>query len=1047
MIKPLTHKGCHDGRWRGLLLRRTMPCNQVFFVLGMVLTFLFVQTNAYAQQVLNGTVLDAAGLPLPGASVKIKDTDRGTVSDVDGKFLLEVPSPETIIQITYQGYFPLEMVVGEGREQTFTMQLDEEQSRLDEVVVVGFGTQKKLTVTGSMTSVSVKELEQSTAPSLSNALAGRMPGIITRQTSGEPGYDQAQVYIRGMGTWGPNRSPLVLVDGVERGIAALNSINAQEIESFSVLKDASATAVYGVRGANGVILITTKRGVQGRPKVTLRSETGLLTAQRMPRYIDGVEYAELWNEAYRNMGQENFFSEEEIEKYRSGEDPYLYPNVDWTSEIMKKNTYQTINNLSINGGTEIIRYYGNVGLTEQSGLWKSDGANLYETNINMRRYNLRSNIDVNVTKNLLFEFGLGGIIQQGNYPARTAPEIFDALRKTPPIVFPKQNPDGTPAGITQFLGSNPWGMVTQSGYLVQSRNTVQGTFGAKWDLSEFLTQGLSLNGRFAYDHYYQSDVDREKSFEVKQYLGKDPETGEDRYSEILREATPLGYSTLNEAERIYYTELVANYNRAFGRHEVSGMMMYNQRDLVRLAVGTSMLNLPYRRLGTAARFTYAYDNRYLFEVNAGYNGSEQFPNGNRFGFFPSASAGWIVSNESFWGETNPINHLKVRGSLGKVGNDDLGRDIRFLFLTSMNTRTAQSYRFGEDMRVMPGIDEATTGNQNVTWEVASKANLGLDLELLRSKIVLQVDAFWEDREGILIRRQQIPFVTGFYPWVIPWANLGKARNRGVDGMLEIKNSTSSGWYYSFRGNFTFAKNEIVENDEPTQRFPWLSAKGSPIDQPFGWIAEGIFQNEEEIAKSPEQRLGRATQPGDIRYRDLNGDNVIDDNDRMAIGYPRTPQIVYGFGGTVAYKGFDVSLFLTGAGRTSIFLNGSTMYPFQDGVGTFNVQRQYYDNRWTPENPEGKYPGAITVANPNNNRSSTLWQVDGSFLRLKNAEVAYTFSQESLARWGMNNIRLFVNGVNLHTWDKVKIMDPESNDGTNFYPLQRTLNFGFQVNFK
>lgn len=1032
-------------QWRHRIGMRTARC------LGIALTVFLLafsaRVDAQSSHVLHGRVTNQQGEALAGATVMVKNTAQGTQTDIDGKFILEIPSSESIVVITYQGYFPIEVVAGAERERTFVMEFDEERGRLDEVVVVGFGTQKKVTVTGSVASVSVKELEQSTAPSLSNALAGRMPGIITRQTSGEPGYDQAQVYIRGLGTW-ENRAPLVLVDGVERGMSGLNTINAQEIESFSVLKDASATAVYGVRGANGVILITTKRGVQGRPKVTLRSETGMLTAQRMPKYIGGVEYASLWNEAYRNMGQDDFFSEEEIQRYASGEDPYLYPNVDWTNEIMKKNTYQSINNLSINGGTEVIRYYGNVGYTEQSGLWKTDETNLYSTNINMRRYNLRSNIDVNVTKNLLFEFGLGGIIQQGNYPARSAPDIFDALRKTPPIAFPKVNPDGTPAGITQFLGSNPWGMVTQSGYLVEARNTVQGTFGGKWDLSDLVTPGLSLNGKFAYDHYYRSDVRRQKDFEVKQYLGKDPDTGEDIYSEILREASPLGYGTGNTAERVYYTELLTNYTQSFEKHEVSGMVMYNQRDMVRLTAPESMLNLPYRRLSAATRFTYGYDSRYLVEVNAGYNGSENFPKGKRYGFFPSVSAGWILSNESFWGDNNPVNSLKIRGSVGKVGNDNLAnQDIRFLYLTSMKTQGAQSYHFGDNMRFMPGIEEDQTGNENVTWEVATKTNIGLDLEMFRSKVVLQVDAFWEDREDILLQRVQIPFVTGFYPWVIPYANLGKAKNRGIDGMLEVKNSTSSGWYYSFRGNFTFAKNEIIENDEPQQRYPWLSAKGRSIDQPFGWIAEGIFQSAEEIANSPEQRLGRASQPGDIRYRDLNNDNIIDDNDRTAIGFPRTPQIVYGFGGTVAYKGFDVSLFLTGASKTSIFLYGSTMYPFQDGVGTFNVQREYYDNRWTPDNPDGTYPGAITVANPNNNRASTLWQVDASFLRLKNAEVAYTFTQPGLANWGMNSIRLFVNGVNLHTWDKVKIMDPESDSGTNFYPLQRTLNFGLQVNFK
>jgi TonB-linked SusC/RagA family outer membrane protein len=1024
-----------------LFLSEFSMIKRILILLSFLVLLIIIPIDLMAQHVLRGKVIGQNNQPLPSASIQIKGVTGGSTSDLNGAFLIEVPNSKSIITISHQGYFTLEVEIGNDREKVFQLDFDEAASRLDEVVVVGFGTQKKVTVTGSMTSVSVKALEQSSAPSLSNALAGRMPGIITRQTSGEPGYDQAQVFIRGLGTWG-SRAPLVLVDGVERN---MNNINTQEIESFSVLKDASATAVYGVRGANGVILITTKKGVEGKPKVMLRSETAMLSALRVPEYIDGIDYLNLWDEAYRNMGQDEFFGQEEIEKYKTG-DPYLYPNVDWTSTIMKKDTYQTINNLSMNGGTDIIRYYANVGYTEQSGLWKSDSENPYNTNINMKRYNLRSNIDVNVTKNLLFEFGLGGVIQQGNYPARSAVDIFDALRKTPPIAFPVTNPDGTPAGVTQFLGSNPWGMVTQSGYLVQARNSVQGTFATKWDLSEVLLQGLSLNGRFAYDHNYSSDVRRQKNFEVKQYLGKDLVTNEDMYSAILREATPLGYTSGNGANRAYYSEFILNYSRSFGSHDVSGMMMYNQRDYTDLTAGTSINNLPFRRQGVASRLTYAYLNRYLLEFNAGYNGSENFPREKRFGFFPSVSAGWVLSNEKFWGTDNAINHLKLRGSYGKVGNDEIG-GRRFLYLTYMNAQDAQSYRFGDNMQSMAGIDEAQTGNPDVSWEVSQKSNLGLDLEMFNGKVVMQVDAFWEDRNEILLQRQQIPFVTGIYPWVIPYANLGKVNNKGIDGMLEIKNRTASGLYYSGRVNVTYAKNIIIENDEPNQRYPWLSAKGQPIDQPFGWVAEGIFKDQEEINNSPEQRLGRPVQPGDIKYRDLNDDNIIDDNDRKAIGLPRTPRVVYGFGGTVAYKGFDLSLFFTGAAQTSIYLYGATMYPFQDGVGTFNVQTEYYDNRWTTENPNGKYPAAITVANPNNNRASTLWQVDGSYLRLKNAEFAYTFEQGKLSRIGMNSLRLFANAVNLHTWDKVKIMDPESDSGTNFYPLQRTLNFGLQVNFK
>ncbi|GAA4780547.1 TonB-dependent receptor [Olivibacter ginsenosidimutans] len=997
-------------------------------------------TVSQNQFVLKGKVENEDKEPLPGTSIRVKGTNRGTTADIDGNFILEVNNPKEVLQISYMGYFPLEIVVGSQKNQTFTLAKDSKQEKLDEVVVVGFGTQKKVSLTGAISTVSVKELEQQSQPSIANALAGRLPGIITRQTSGEPGYDQAQVFIRGLSTW-VNRSPLVLVDGVERD---MNLINAQEIESFSVLKDASATAVYGVRGANGVILITTKKGTVGRPTVTLRSENAINTSLRMPEYIDGGEYSTLWNEAYRNMGQPEHFTEEELRKYKDGSDPYLYPNVDWTDEIMRKHTWQSINNLSINGGNNIIRYYTNAGYTEQNGIWKTDDTNEYNTNINLKRYNLRANIDVNVTDNLVFEMGIGGIIQQGNYPVAGAPSIFENLRRISPIAFPKQNPDGSPGGNGWYVGSNPWATITQSGFSVLSRNTVQGTFAAKWDLSKVVTQGLSLNGRFAYDHWYQSQVSRRKDFEVKQYTGVDPATGEDRYT-VHREATPLGYSPSNSANRAYYAEFIANYDRTFDKHHVSGMMMYNQRDYVDLTAGDPINNLPFRRLGVASRFTYGYADRYLVEFNAGYNGSENFPKGQRFGFFPSVSAGWILSNESFWGVKNVVNNLKIRGSYGQVGNDQIGQ--RFLFLTRMNTTSAQSYSFGEAMISKPGIDEAYIGLKDVTWEVSTKSNIGLDAELFNGVISLQVDAFREKRDGILIQRGTIPTVTGFYPWVVPYGNLGKAKNKGIDGQLEIKQARDNGFYYSFRGNFTYSKNEIVENDEATQRYPWLSAKGHPIDQPFGYTALGIFQSWEEINDSPEQKLGRAPQPGDIKYKDLNGDNVIDDNDRMAIGLSRTPQIMFGFGGTVAWKGFDASVFFTGAAKTSVFLEGATMYPFQQGVGSYNVQRLYYDNRWTPETPDGKYPGVITVDNPNNTVRSTLWMVDGSYLRLKNMELGYTLSQEKVGRFGMKSVRFFVNGINLYTWDKVKIMDPEQDNGSGFYPMQRTLNLGLQVNFK
>lgn len=1002
---------------------------------------LLITYSAKAQHVLNGKVQDEKNGALPGATVKIKGTSRGVATDVDGAFMLEIASPDEVLQISFMGYKTLEETAGNRRTGTFTLAIDEEQAKLQEVTVVGFGTQKKVSVTGSIATVSVKNLQQAATPSLSNALAGRLPGIITRQASGEPGSDQAQVFIRGLGTW-VNRSPLILVDGVER---SMNNINAQEIESFSILKDASATAVYGVRGANGVIVINTKKGEKGRPRVTLRSETARLTPIRLPDYINAVEYAGLMNEGMNQVEQPARWSEEDIQKFRDGSDPYLYPNVDWADVIMRKHTYQTINNLSVTGGSEIVRYYANVGYTDQNGIWKNDPSNNYDTNERMKRYNYRSNVDINVAKELVLELGIGGIIQQGNFSSIGADALLDALRRTPPMAFTVRNPDGSPGGNPTSIGSNPWGLATQSGYSVHMHNTLQSTFSARWDLSGAVTPGLSVSGKFSYDYYSFAGINRHKQFAVKQYLGKDPVTGEDKYT-VFREEQPLGYGVGNGSNRALYTEFITNYARSFGKHSVTGMVLYNQRDYVNINAGTSIDNLPFRRQGVAARAAYSYDDKYLVEFDMGYNGSENFPKGKRFGFFPSISAGWVPSGEQFWGENNVINNLKIRGSYGQVGNDQIGR--RFLFLTTVNTRNAQGYAFGESQQFWPGIDELQIGTPNVTWEVATKANIGLDLGMFKNKLVLQIDAFAEDRDGILLQRGVMPDAAGFMPASIPFGNLGKAKNRGIDGMLEIKNNVANGLFYSFRANVTYARNTVVENDEPPQRYAYQSAKGHPIDQPFGLVGLGFFKDQAEIDKSPRQTFQDIVRPGDIKYEDVNGDGVVDNFDRVPIGFPRTPEFMYGFGGTVAYKNFDVSVFFNGAARASLYLNGPSIFPFLKGQGSYNVLREFYDNRWTKENPDGaKYPAVTDDLNVNNYRQSTVYMKDASYLRLRNAEIAYTLPVALTERAAISSLRIFINGLNLYTWDKIKVMDPESNDGVGSYPLQRSYNIGLQVNFK
>ncbi len=990
---------------------------------------------------VTGTVTDAFGEVMPGVNVVVQGTTHGTTADINGEFSITVPSEGTILVFSFVGYEQQSIAVGQRR--ILAVKLVEAKTELDEVVVVGYGKQKKVSVTGALSQITAKDVIKVSTPNMANAIAGKMPGIITRQSSGEPGYDAAQVYIRGLATFG-NTSPLILIDGVERD---MNQINAQEVESFTVLKDASATAVYGARGATGVILITTKRGKTQKPTVILRSEFATLHALRLPEYINGQDYAMLMNEAKSYNGKSAQWTKDEIKKFGDGSDPYMYPSVDWTDETLKKNTMQTINNLSVTGGGDVIRYYMNVGYTVQEGIYKEDPQNKYDTNAKINRYNFRSNIDVNLTKSLVLQLGLGGIIQTGNYPGYSADDIFAAIRTISPIAYPVHNPDGSLGGAQSYVGWNPYGRVTQSGYSTQDRVTLQGSFSANWDMS-FLVKGLSVRGLFAYDRYSRTDNNRPKQFGVKRYLGKDPVTGEDQYSQWFQEEKPMSYEVANEGNRAMYLEAQINYDRTFAeKHNVTGMLLFNQREYIDLcfiddAKNTSLNNIPYRRRGYAGRFTYSYDNRYLAEVNFGYNGSENFPENKRYGFFPSASVGWIVSNEDFF-KNDVVNHFKLRGSFGKVGNDQIGQ--RFIFMNTVESNGVP-YFFGDQQIEWTGMQENLIGNPNVTWEESTKTDIGFDLGLWKDKVTLQVDVFNEYRKNILVQRQTIPQVSGIFPWSVPWANLGKVKNKGIDALLEVRNTTESGIFYSFQGNFTFARNKVIENDEPAKMYPYMSGKGQRVGQYFAFVDDGFFKDQTDIETSAYQTLGEV-RSGDVKYKDINSDGKIDSYDMLPVGYARTPEISFGFGGTVGYKGFDVSLFFTGAANTSVNIAGIGMWPFYDGLGANNILTEYYDNRWTPENPNAKYPAVDEGNNPNNFVQSTIWMKNGNYLRLRNAEIGYTIPEKWLGKYNFGNIRFFVNGMNLYTWDHIKIMDPESNDGIGGYPLQRSFNVGVQVDFK
>lgn len=1024
------------------LLKNHMGGFVAAFLMLFALNHVLLAEVSQTTRDISGVVLDVEGNPLAGVTIVVKGTTNGTATNMDGQYNIKAGANDVIVY-SFIGFQDYEAEVKD--QSVINVVMREASITLEDVVVVGYGTQKKVSVTGAVTNAPVKQLQSVPSASLSNALAGQLPGIITRQTSGEPGFDGAQIYIRGMATLNTGQeftAPIVLVDGVERDI---NLVNSQEIESFTILKDASATAVYGVRGANGVILITTKKGVKGKPKVSFRTEWAQLTGLRFPKYIEAYEFATLMNEAATNSGWESMpWTDDDIMKFKDGSDPYLHPNVNWMDEVFKKNTWQSTQNLNISGGNETVRYYINLGYAGKDGLYREDPANDWKTNGGkFRRYNLRSNVDVNVTKELVVELGLATTIQDRGYQGTPAGNIWGAIRQTSPLIYPVKNPDGSIAGggATDYLLGNPYGLVTQSGYTQMFISTNQANLSARWDLSKLVTPGLSISGKFSFDHYYKNEVSRKVAFGVKQYLGVDAD-GNEMY-QTWREQGDMGYHIdIQDANYAMYWEGAVNYDRMFGKHGVTGMLLFNRREYKNLTAGASIDNAPFRHQGLAGRFSYNYSNRYLLEFNFGYNGSEQFPKGKRYGFFPSLSAGWVISGEEFWG-IKAINHLKVRGSVGKVGNDKVIGD-RFLYVTALN-KNAQGYNYGPGQQYIGGIEEKKFG-VDLRWETSTKYNAGFDIGIL-NVLTLQFDAFKERRKDILLKRQRIPMYVGLVPHGTPYGNLGIVDNKGIDASLELRKTTSYGLTYMLTGNLTFARNKIVEDDKATPDYAYQETRGTSLEQSFGLIAEGLFQNQEEIDDWAKSEYQTTILPGDIKYRDVNDDGVINDKDKVFLGHPQIPEIMFGFGGAVAYKNWDASVHFSGVANRSTFLTGEGMFPFMLEYPNYNVLREYYDNRWIPggDNTNAKYPTVIAGKNQHNNQNSTLYMKNASYIKLQNAEIGYTIPKQWSEALRIESIRIFMNGTNLLTFDKLKLIDPEMGIWDS-YPQQRTINLGAQINF-
>ena len=985
------------------------------------------------ERTITGTVVDAeTGAPVIGASVWIKDSTIGTTVDIDGNFSLKAPNNLAVMAVSFIGYEDYEVAINSITSHT-TIKLKTSTTVMEDVVVVGYGTQKKASVIGAISSVAIGDLRAPVAK-LSGNIAGQLAGVVSIQRSGEPGAGST-FWIRGISTFGESKTPLILVDGVERD---MDLVNVDDIKEMSILKDASATAIYGVRGANGVVMITTRSGDAGKPKVSLSIEGGLVQPTKVPEMLGGVEYAEMYNDATGSM----IYSPETIAKYASGVDPDLYPNVNWVDTLYKDYSWNEKVNVSVSGGGDIAKYYISGSFYNEDGLFAIDNMKTYDTSTYYRRYNFRSNVDVQVFRHTKLNFNLGTSFERRNQPGTAADTIWGYALNTIPIAYPLFYSDGTLAGPANNDGANPYVLLTQTGYRERFDNTATSTVNLNQDFGSWITPGLSANIKFAFDAMNRQDVNRTKT--PQQWMA----SSRDEDGNLIKTETVAGQESLtlgkaSYSRRTVYLEGSINYARTFGRHSVGALFLYqhSQKNYVNSGESDPDKFLPYRNQGIAGRLTYDFDNRYFVEANFGYNGSENFSPGNRFGFFPSVAVGWALSEEKFFEPAKDvIDMLKFKASYGLVGNDQIGGGRRFIYLETIEN--GYNYSFGSSNTEYTGIRLGDYPNPNVGWETVRKLNVGVDLSLF-GKLKIQADYFDENRSGIFLQSSSIPEIAGLVNK--PWINVGRMHNRGVDASLDYHQKFGQ-VEVTARANFTYTHNTILNNDQPDWEYLYLNRIGQSNWQTFGLVADGLFQSQEEIDAWPTQKFGEV-KPGDIRYLDINGDGVVDDYDKKPIGFPNVPEISYGFGASVRWKGFDVSVFFQGVDNVNFFINNTYTQGFTaNKTRHSNVFADLYGNYWTENNRDAKYPRLTIGQNTNNNQTSTYWMVNGRYLRLKNAEIGYTLPKRILSKAHIDRLRIYVSGVNLLTFSPFKLWDPDLQTGAAGYPNNRVYNLGVTLVF-
>lgn len=1004
-----------------------------------------------ADVTIRGVVRDRLNAPLPGVTVQVVgDATRTTTTNAEGRFSISAPEKGNL-QFTFVGY-KTQLVPINALE--IELVLDAAEGNLDEVVVVGFGRQRKVTLVGAQTTINPEELQLPVA-NISTVLAGRLPGVVGVQRTGEPGRDGADIWIRGIATFG-STAPLVLVDGVERSI---NNIDPEDVQSFTILKDANQTALYGVRGANGVILVTTKRGRVGKMRLSFDFNEGLTWLTQVPKMADGITYMNLVNESLTTRGEAARYRPGQIDSTARGLDPYLYPNVDWMKEVFKKYGRNRRALVNINGGTSSAQYYVSLGYYEETGMLQS-GIEQYNTNAKFGRYNFTSNLTVDLTKSTKMDLGIQGFVSNSDYPGEQTQDIFLQALVVPPVEYPKLYPNGFIPGRAANGGQrNPYADLTRRGYRNEFRNQLYSNLRLTQNLDVW-TKGLSVTGMFSFDAFNSQNINRlkrENTYIQNAQVPYKPDgsinfgTATNFNPVATFTPTPpitsyLRYERSNDGRRQFYFESSLNYDRRFGKHAVSGLLLYYQKDRTEAFAGDLISSIPFREKGLAARTTYSFRDKYLIEGTFGYNGSENFTPEKRYGFFPAGGVGWVVSNEEFFNPVKSVvQFLKLRYSDGIVGSSDLaGR--RFAYIDLINDN-ASNYTYGINPASLGGGIAISDYAVDVSWTTARKQNLGLEFRTLNNNLNLVVDYFKERRSGILIRRAGVPGFVGLP--ASPFGNLAIVDNEGVDGTIEytfrIKDAR-----ISFRGNGTYNNDVIVENDQPTPPHPWLNRRGTNILANYGYIADGLFASQDEINSHPTPGDRSQVKPGDIKYRDLNGDGLINGNDRTRIGRGDVPAFVYGFGLTFSLKGFTFNTFFQGVSNAQRYINGTAIRPLSTDGGTSNMYALAVD-RWQEgkANQNPLYPRLAygESKNFNNTQESSWWIKDISFMRLKSAELSYTFAKEKFRRFGIEGARIYALGTNLLTFTDFKFFDPElnTNNGAR-YPNVSVVSLGLNVQF-